>query len=52
MQAALDRKMEVICVKFNKNCDVMGDWTSYVDGLKDQIQTLEGRIESMADKLC
>ena len=52
MQAALDRKMEVIRLKFNENCDAMGDWTSYVDSLKDQILTLEGRVESMADKLC
>ena len=59
MQKALDTKMEAIRVKFNQNCDIMGQWTKYVDGLKDQVEvleetvlTLEGKIESMTDRLC
>ena len=59
MQRALDAKMEAIRVKFNQNCDVMGEWTKYVDGLKAQVEvleetvlTLEGKVESMSDKLC
>ena len=59
MQKALDTKMETIRLKFNQNCDAMGDWTKYVNRLKDQVevleesvQILEGKVESMTGRLC
>ena len=59
MQKALNSKMKMIRINFNQNCDMMGDWTKYVDCLKEQVevlgemvQTLEGKVKSMTRRLC